>query len=212
MTLGSVEDAVFFLMAIPAAALWTSFDIPLLNEVLFALKEKLSVVLLVACCLLLFIIILKTFSKRYQELFKSSGFINKVTQKITNIWQDFSTVYKLIGQKGKIWFLASLFLTSIQWICRYSVISALLAGLSLPVDIVKFFLFQWLVFTLTTFIPSPGGAGGAETAFFYIFSGIIPRELLALTTTAWRFLTFYFQLSLGSIVFGYTNFKKLAKK
>jgi uncharacterized membrane protein YbhN (UPF0104 family) len=81
-----------------------------------------------------------------------------------------------------------------------------LACLHVPVHPVEFFLFQWLVFTVMTFTPTPGGSVGAEAAFYFIYQSYIPGEIVALATAGWRFLTYYFQLGLGTIIFSVLNF------
>ena len=90
-------------------------------------------------------------------------------------------------------------LTAIQWVARYSIISVLIAFLGAPVQPVLFWLLQWVVFTLAAFIPTPGAAGGAEAAFFLIYSPFVPAGILGLATAGWRFFTFYLLLGLAAL-------------
>ena len=79
--------------------------------------------------------------------------------------------------------------------------SLLIAFLGAPVQPVLFWLLQWVVFTVASFIPTPGAAGGAEAAFFLVYSPFVPSEVLGLATAGWRFLTFYLLLGLASILY-----------
>src|SRR5690606_28502095 len=96
---------------------------------------------------------------------------------------------------------------AVQWIARYSVISALVAYLGYPVQPVLFWLLQWVVFTLMAMIPTPGAAGGAEAAFYLIYSALLPEQVIGLATAGWRFLTFYLQLGLASVLFFLLNLR-----
>jgi uncharacterized protein (TIRG00374 family) len=84
----------------------------------------------------------------------------------------------------------------------------LLASLHIPCNPIRIFLYQWTVFVLTLFIPTPGGSGGAEASFYVIYRNAIPDSLLGVVTAAWRFLTYYVQLTAGAVVFSLINLKK----
>src|SRR5690606_194930 len=84
----------------------------------------------------------------------------RIRRSFHGTWTDAKQVYRLIRYNGKARFALSLSLTAIGWICRYSVISALVAFLGAPVQPVLFWVLQWVVFTLAAFLPTPGAAGG----------------------------------------------------
>jgi glycosyltransferase 2 family protein len=100
-------------------------------------------------------------------------------------WGEARGVIWLILQRGKLRFALTLLLTAAHWIGRYSVIMALALFLGVPFDPVLFWLLQWIVFTIMTFVPTPGAAGGAEVAF----------------TAAWRIFTFYVPVALAALAF-----------
>jgi uncharacterized membrane protein YbhN (UPF0104 family) len=96
-------------------------------------------------------------------------------------------------------------LTALQWICRYSIISLLLASMGIPVRPVLFMVLQVFVFALMTLVPTPGAAGGAEVMFSLMYHAFLPAGTIGLVTAGWRFLTFYFLLLLAaalSLLFG----------
>jgi len=58
----------------------------------------------------------------------------------------------------------------------------------------QMYLQQWIVYITMMFIPTPGATGGAEASFYLIFDGEIPKKLLTLIVSIWRFFTYYFML------------------
>jgi uncharacterized protein (TIRG00374 family) len=211
MTLGSVEDAIFFAIALPVALLFTSdLSISLLDEPFSrALNNGTMIIIFLILISGMVTLLCKFRNHRAIKRFIDKKPFRVVIDHLKRLFSDFVLVYKLVGKKGKRRFLLTLLLTAVQWICRYSVITVLLACFDVPVHPVEIFIFQWLVFTLATFIPTPGGSVGAEAAFYFIFSTIIPREIIGIATISWRFLTYYLQLGLGSLLFSLMNMKSL---
>ncbi|MBA2563988.1 MAG: flippase-like domain-containing protein, partial [Gemmatimonadetes bacterium] len=112
--------------------------------------------------------------------------------------QDFRRVFGHIAREGKLLFAASTLLAALHWISRYSVVSALFAALDVPTRPVLFFLLQWVVFTCASFLPTPGGTGAAERAFYLVFRAFLPADRVALATAGWRFLTFDLPVALAA--------------
>jgi uncharacterized protein (TIRG00374 family) len=192
MTLGSVEDGVFFALALPVAAILSSaHKMPIFEKSLTMIASSISKIPLLLAVVIPVGYLLISYLRRKKTLWS----------KVRKTGTDFIRVYRMISDRGKTRFALSIGLTAIQWACRYSVISALLASLNIPVHPLKFFLFQWIVFTLATFIPTPGAAFGAEAAFYVVYSAFIPSHVIGIATAGWRFLTYYFQLSIGAILF-----------
>lgn len=212
-TLGSIEDHLFTIFAVPIAlSISQSWKLPVFQRMFLKFCNPtvgMIVTGLVAAAVFIFFAF-RILSKQHPLRFhsKKQRWPGKVSQRVRIFWIDFKLLFELIYRRGKIRFLISLALTTIQWVCRYSVISALLAGLGVSVDPVRFFVLQWLVFTLMAFVPTPGATAGAETAFYLIYKSFCPDEIIGLVTTGWRFLTFYFLLILGIILFLALNLPK----
>lgn len=203
MTLGSVEDFTFFLLAVPFSLIWTSAsEMSVMQSITHHVMQvglilgKTAVLFL--ALLLLFWILKKTGFKKKLGL---QPLVEKSARHIKKFRNDFFWVYSRIIKQGKYRFLCTVFLTAIQWTCRFSVITALLACMHIPVNPVKFFLFQWIVFTIMTVTPTPGAALGAEAGFLLVYSQSIPAEVIGLALGSWRFLTYYFLLLLAALVF-----------
>lgn len=54
------------------------------------------------------------------------------------------------------------------------------------------------VLNLTSFVPLPGAAGGAELGFHMLFAMFFPARLLAASILLWRAATFYLPICMGS--------------
>lgn len=129
-------------------------------------------------------------------------------RRLRDTWRDAREVFRLVGARGKSRFALSMLLTAIHWAARYSVVSALIAYLGQPVEPVLYWLLQWVVFTLMAMVPTPGAAGGAEAAFFLIYSPFVPEEVIGVATAGWRFLTFYLLLALAAVAFFVLNLRR----
>ena len=123
----------------------------------------------------------------FQEQLKATG-------------EDFLNVCRTIGGTGKSRLLLSTVIAGIQWICRNAVAAMLVASLGVEVEFIRFLVLQWLIFTLTLFIPTPGATGGSEALFYVLFKPFLPNEILAVTVGGWRFLTFYWVLIIDAIL------------
>jgi hypothetical protein len=77
----------------------------------------------------------------------------------------------------------------------------LASGFGYEVDPIRCFALQWVVYTMTMFIPTPGASGGAEASFLLAFSSILPPEIAGFIMTAWRFVTFHILVALAAVVF-----------
>jgi uncharacterized protein (TIRG00374 family) len=107
----------------------------------------------------------------------------------------------LILRRGKARFALTLLLTAAHWTGRYSVVVALALFLGIEFDPVLFWLLQWVVFSIMTFVPTPGAAGGAEVAFTAVYATLLPAGVIGIATAGWRLFTFYVPVALAALVF-----------
>ncbi|HET7274936.1 MAG TPA: lysylphosphatidylglycerol synthase transmembrane domain-containing protein [Longimicrobiaceae bacterium] len=209
-TLPIIEDGIFFALAIPTAVVITaSWELPVFVWVADELQSNalFAVIAFGAVAALTWAAVRLVLGGGLGSRVRRTGlnFLAGTRRKTRAMWRDARTVFSLIRDRGKWRFALSMSLTAIQWIARYSVISALVAFLGAPVQPVLFWMFQWVVFTLMAFIPTPGAAGGAEAAFLLIYSAFLPERIIGLATAGWRFLTFYLQLGLAAAIFSLLN-------
>ncbi len=212
-TLAYLEDTLFFAIALPVAFVWSGAgELPIFGEIAEQFQTDatrpllVGVMLLVGVLLLLRMVFTGWFGRRVQRG-TLWGYV-RIRHRARRTWRDAKGVYALVIRRGKLRFVATWLLGAIQWTCRYSVATALVAFLGAPTDPVLFFLLQWVVFTAMMFIPTPGASGGAEAAFYLVYSALIPASIIGLATAGWRFFTFYLQLGLGSLVFALLNVER----
>jgi glycosyltransferase 2 family protein len=205
-TLAPVEDAIFFAIALPVAVVLTaSWELPLFTEVAGEFRENAVPLLAIAVAIagttwaVARVVLGGGLGRRTQR--RGLRIQSRLMRTIRATWVDARQVFRMIGADGKSRFALSMTLTSVQWISRYSIISVLLAFLEVPVQPVLFWLLQWVVFSLATLIPTPGAAGGAEAAFFVMYSAFIPAGAIGLATAAWRFFTFYLLLGIAAALY-----------
>jgi uncharacterized protein (TIRG00374 family) len=206
VTLGYLEDLVFFLVALPlSAAMSSAWRLPairsLAGRVHFDAPEALAIVLaaLVAVRVLWHLALVGRLGRGTRR--RGLRFGARTRRRMRKTWREFSDVYRRVISHGKLRFAATLAITALQWSCRYSVATAFVYFLGYHVDPLLFFLLQWVIFTAMLFIPTPGASGGAEAAFLLVYSALLPTRVIGLVTAGWRFLTFYLPLGLGSLLF-----------
>lgn len=102
---------------------------------------------------------------------------------------------------GKGFALVNLVLASTQWTLRFSIAGLVLAAFGTPWHPALYWLLQYLVQSLSSTVPTPGGAGGAEAAFLLLFTPFIEGAVLLPAMSAWRLLFFYLPLTGAAIVF-----------
>ena len=210
VTLGYLEDLCFFAMALPTAfVLSEAWELPVLRRLGRELRGEASGVLpLIGVVILLVLLLVQAGVRGYLGLrarrwsLRRSG---RTRRRIRKGSREFRGVFQLVRERGKGRFALTFGVTAVQWSCRYSVATAVAYFLGAPVDPILFFLLQWVIFTAMLFVPTPGASGGAEAAFYLVYSALLPASVVGIATAGWRLLTFYLQLSLGAILFVGTN-------
>ena len=212
VTLGWLEDSLFFLCAVPTAVVLSrAWELPVLRAVGRQARGKVTVILVVAVAALLAVrllwgaVLLGTLGEGPRR--RGLRWTARVRRRLGRTLADVREVRRLVVARGKGLFLLTWLITGLQWCCRYSVVTALAYFLApqAQVDPVLFFLLQWVVFTALNFVPTPGASGGAEAAFVLVYSALLPASVIGIATAGWRFLTFYVQLALGSVIFASLN-------
>lgn len=206
-----IEDAIFFAVALPLALILTAaweagaWNVGTWGAVAGTAGSRLMI--LVAAGAVIFLVtllltrlILKGVMGVRLQRWTLRG-IAWARRRITAAWADARDVFAVVLDRGKGWLALSLLLTAIQWGARYSVITALVAFLGVPVKPILFWALQWVVFTLMALMPTPGAAGGAEVTFALVYGTLLPVGVIGVATAGWRFLTFYLQVGLAALLF-----------
>jgi glycosyltransferase 2 family protein len=211
-TLPTIEDALFVAIALPIAiTLSSAWRLPLFRELEEPIRHNVPVGLAIwgLVALLAWVVVRLVLADGAPRRSRggSRRWLERAGGALRTGWRDARDVFRLVIIRGKSLFAFSMLLTALQWTCRYSVLLALLAFFEVPVDPALFYVLQWLVFALMTLVPTPGATGGAEAAFYLIYSGYLPGDVLGLVTVGWRFLTFYLQVGLAALLFSFLTVK-----
>ncbi len=197
----SFEDALFFLIMVPIAlTISSAWDLPVIRSSTIELRHLPFWILPVTASLFLLAFILMA-GHRTKGIRERFPVVRRIADYIKTSLYEFASTYHNIALKGKTVFVLTMALTTVQWVCRYSIISLLLLGLGIAPRPMLFMALQVIVFALLALIPTPGGVGGAEALFSLIYRSFLPPETIGIVTAGWRFFTFYFLLLLASALF-----------
>ena len=192
--LSSVEDAVFFALAIPVSLVLTRpWENPMWRQTGDFLQKH---GLYIGLGVLLGIALIWYLYRRIKVVAASKSHSGRWRQGLA----DFKSTVHLIFAKGRKPFLLSLLALSIQWLIRFSILLLVLMALGISNDLLQFFLLQWMVFGAMVLTPTPGGTGGAEAAFLMVFGKILPASAVGAVLMGWRFVSYYFILLAGVVI------------
>lgn len=205
MFLGTLEDTIFFALAIPLALLLSSeVQNGISTDKLWNMLQAHGLTGIRGVELIMAVVMAIGLTgwivwKLLPAHFKAR--LAKLTDKIKQQSGLAKETLRLMVARGGWRFFITVSLSGVHWICRFSMLTVLLAGLHQYVDPFNFFASQWLVFMLTKLAPSPGGTGGAELAFLALYRSFLPENLLGLLVGAWRVLTFTLPVGLATLLF-----------
>lgn len=109
--------------------------------------------------------------------------------------------WRALAHRGKRIALCNLCLALLQWTIRFSIAGLVLAAFGTGWQPALFWLLQYLVQSISSTVPTPGGAGGAEAGFLLLFSPFVERAVLVPAMSTWRLLFFYLPLAGAAVIF-----------
>lgn len=139
-----------------------------------------------------------------------ASFLNRVTRvKILRRWHDKAhemgdnmvVAGKQLRHKPLRWWSEAFGATALSWICRYLVVNALFLAIASSAPQLIVFARQFVVWTLLTVSPTPGGSGISEWLFTNYYGDLIGDVSMALVIAVlWRIFTYYIYLIVGVCV------------
>ena len=123
---------------------------------------------------------------------KAGKFLNQVF--------EFRKTFLNFFTKSWVYFIAGLLLNMISFFAYFMIAPVLMKGLGIPVPIIKVLLFQLILRFGLLLSPSPGASGFAEAGFAGLFYSMIPKNLLGIYVSLWRFFTSYINAIIGGIL------------
>lgn len=106
-----------------------------------------------------------------------------------------------VMRRGKGMALANLALALAQWLARFSMAGIVLAAFGQDWHPALYWLLQYLVQSISSVVPTPGGAGGAEAGFLLLFAPFVAAGVLVAAMSTWRLIFFYLPLAGAALVF-----------
>lgn len=104
-------------------------------------------------------------------------------------------------RRGKGMALVNLMLALAQWLARFSMAGIVLAAFGQDWHPALYWLLQYLVQSISSVVPTPGGAGGAEAGFLLLFAPFVAAGVLVAAMSTWRLIFFYLPLAGAALVF-----------
>jgi len=106
-----------------------------------------------------------------------------------------------VMRRGKGMALVNLVLALAQWLARFSIAGIVLAAFGQDWHPALYWLLQYLVQSISSVVPTPGGAGGAEAGFLLLFAPFVAAGVLVAAMSTWRLIFFYLPLAGAALVF-----------
>lgn len=109
-----------------------------------------------------------------------------------------------VYRSNKLLFIKGVFLNFIALTMIYIIPYFLIIGMgidSIPVSLT--IITSAYVLLVGSFVPIPGGSGGIEYAFMCFFGVFVKDVSLSALLIVWRFVTYYFGMILGGIIFSF---------
>jgi len=130
-------------------------------------------------------------------------------EEIKNKFNEYYTGFKEI-KKRKNLLIIGIALNITSLICLYSIPIFILKSMNPTntMNIVETITSSAYVYIIGSFVPIPGASGGIEYGFTQFYGNFISKKELSAVLLIWRFITYYFGIIIGAIIF---NFDKKVK-
>lgn len=123
--------------------------------------------------------------------------ISKMTDKINHELDEFYHNFSIIKKDLKLLILPTI-ITVLQLTAFFVIPYFVCLSLGIKGDLLTIICASAFVLMITSFIPLPGGSGGAEGGFYFFFQIFFPKAaLLAIAIILWRIFTFYLPIMIG---------------
>ncbi|MBN2110959.1 MAG: flippase-like domain-containing protein [Methanosarcinaceae archaeon] len=126
--------------------------------------------------------------------------LESVLEKVDSELGHFHDSIEFFIREDRLGLFIGVAYTLIFWITEFFLLYVILLGLNQYPDPLVVFSSQVLMIILMAIPSTPGASGVAEFGATTIFSVFVSSSLLGITVVAWRALTFYMNLIVGSFV------------
>ena len=120
---------------------------------------------------------------------------------IAGIAHSMVTTSEEIKTRSWKWWTEAIAATVTSWVSRYLVVNALFIAFATGASQLVVFARQFVVWTLLTVSPTPGGSGVSEWLFTAYYGDLISDASVALVIAiCWRIITYYVYLATGALM------------
>lgn len=175
--------------------------IPLLQD-LVLLGFVINILVIVA---LLFISYSKKLNKKLRKI--TNKFFNKLGQKekseeIEKKYEEFYNSFQQLRKNKKL-FATGIFINIMQLLSLYIIPIFLVLGLNIQsnINVIDTITSSAYVYLIGAFVPVPGASGGIEYGFTQFYGNFININNIAAILIVWRFVTYYFGIIVGGLLF-----------
>lgn len=110
--------------------------------------------------------------------------------------------FQIIGKdKLKYLMYTLLYIVALSILYIVPLVVGYAVGVTNELNIINVFIVSSYVALISSFIPLPGGSGGAEYSFASMFGQFVKGPTLSALMLIWRFVTYYVGLFLGFVAF-----------
>lgn len=132
-------------------------------------------------------------------------FLKRFESGLTKTAEDIESTSHELQQREWEFHIKAFVATTGAWVTRFLALNFIILGLIASTstglhDQLLIFARGEAMHTITSFSPTPGGAGIAEYLFGGFYSDYIPKGVATLVALVWRLITYYPYLILGAIV------------
>lgn len=128
---------------------------------------------------------------------------SRVRQWISGVIGDWADA----ARRGKWIAIVNIALAVVQWSVRFSIAGLVLAAFGMEWRPALYWLLQYLVQSISSIVPTPGGAGGAEAGFLFLFAPFVDQDVLFPAMSTWRLIFFFLPLTGAALIFFLLNRK-----
>ena len=132
---------------------------------------------------------------------KLRGFAQRLFGVLARSASTVANDWAAVARFGKVYALINIALALLQWGVRFSIAGLVIAAFGIDWHPQLYWLLQYLVQALSSVVPTPGAAGGAEAAFLLLFSPFVQIETLLPAMSTWRLLHFFIPLGAAACAF-----------
>lgn len=207
MVLGSLEDLLFVLIVVPALFFSNqSYDDDRVAVAFSRFYDNLtSAGAIIVVVLIVALIAHRLIKCKRGAPVESTFRWQRLRERLRTLRREVFEAGRVAATNGRGTFALGAVLSTVGWCCRYASVVLLFAAFGLQIDFLLLPFLHWVVFNLTTIVPSPGAIGGAEFMFVSILGGFIPESLQPVIVSLWRGLTFYMGILLATVFLSVTG-------